>query len=150
MSTPSQDLQRLAPEKLTVTFSRSKILLGLGIAVVLHLVLMAATSVTYVRDTWIDPEGAVRRKAEKLAAMKAGDAKGKRPAPGTATRAEKPATGEAAPPKTDTTAGKTPEEIELAKRKGSRVVQDITAKAKTSDIPKDPDDLGIPIEDIKP
>ena len=150
MAQPSPDLQRLAPEKLTVIFSRSKILLGLGIAVMLHLVLMAATSVTYVRDTWVDPEGAARRKAERLAAKEA-VAKGARAAPATARATEPtPSTAAGTAPATGASAGKTPDELEMDRRKGSAVIKQITDKPKKGEIPKNPDDLGIGIDETNP
>jgi hypothetical protein len=141
------ELKQLVPEKLSVTFSRSRIVHCLLLAIGVHLVLMALTSVGYVRDTWIDPEGAARRKAERLAAKKA-EEEGAAPAPATGAGPGKP--GTAAEPGTAATAGKTPEEIEMAKRKDAPVIKDITAKAKKGEIPKQPDDLGISIEDTNP
>jgi outer membrane biosynthesis protein TonB len=144
-----QELQRLVPENLMVTFSRSRIFHCLLIAIGMHVVLMAATSVTYVRDTWIDPEGAARRKAEKLAAKKA-EQEAAAAVTTQAAPTEKPSTSAQTEPPTSTTAAKTPAEAEMEKRKGAPVIQEITAKAKTSDIPKEPDGLGITIEETNP
>lgn len=149
MPEPSQDFERLVPEKLTVTFSSSRIFHCLLIAIGVHAVLVAATSVTYVRDTWIDPEAAARRRAEKLAARKAeGEAAAALPTPAAPTQT--PSTAEQPAPASSATAAKTPEEIEMEKRKDASVIKAITAKAKTSDIPKEPDGLGITIEETNP
>jgi hypothetical protein len=143
MSDQTPELQRLVPEKLTVTFSTSRIFHCLLIAIAAHLLLMAMTSVGYVRDTWIDPEGAARRKAERLAAKEEEEAGA--PAPTSRGRVASPATADEAKP-----GPRTAEEAEMEKRKDAPVIQEITAKAKTSDIPKDPDDLGISIEETNP
>ena len=126
MSEAPQDLQRLVPGKLTATFSRSRIRHCLLIAVAAHLVLLVATSVVYVRDTWIDPEGAARRKAAKKA------------------------DGEAAAPKSLTGAARTAHEAEMEKRKDAPVIKDIAAKANKDEIPKEPDGLGITIDETNP
>jgi len=144
MTDAPQDLQRLAPEKLTATFSRSRIFPCLLIAVAVHLVLLAATSVVYVRDTWIDPDGAARRKATKLAAKKA-EEEAAAPSP----KATAETAGDAAP-KTGTAAAKTTHETEMDKRKDAPVIKGITAKAKKDEIPKEPDGLGITIDETNP
>jgi len=140
MSQAPQTLQRLVPETLTATFSRSRIVRCLLIAVAVHLVLLAATSVVYVRDAWIDPEGAARRKAAKKAARDAAA-----PSP-KAT----PSTAGAPAPKPTAGAATTTHEAEMEKRKHAPVIQRITAKAKKGEIPKEPDDLGITIEETNP
>ncbi len=150
MAVPPTEFQRLSPDKLTVTFSRSRISRWVLLAIAAHLLLVAATSVTYVRDRWVDPEGAARRKAERLAAAKAGArAPATEAAPGTAADGAKgtpqPTTQTA--PGTGTAAARTPQEQEMEKRKGAPVIQQITEKAKKDDIPREPDDIGISIDE---
>ena len=140
MADAPQDLQRLVPEKLTATFSRSRIFPCLLIAVAVHIVLLVATSVVYVRDTWIDPEGAARRKTAKKAD---GEAAAPNPQP-------KPAAAGEAAPKSRTGAAKTAHEAEMDKRKDAPVIKGITAKAKKDEIPKEPDGLGITIDETNP
>ena len=143
MADPSSDLQRLSPDKLVAGFARTKVFQCLLIAIAAHLVLAAATSVAYVRDRWIDPEGAAKRAADKLAAQRAEEAEATPPR-ALAPMGARPATHAAAKPTT------APDDPEMARRKGSRVVDSITKAAKKDEIPKAPDDLGIPIEDITP
>jgi len=129
------DIDRLSPDKLVIGFSRSKIMLCIGLAIAVHLVLIGATSVGYIRDRWIDPEGAARRKEAQLEAKKAEaarlavlTAKVKAPAP--------------APP-----APKASEEKKAEEKKDTPVVKGITELPKKGEIPKKPDDLGISIDE---
>ena len=147
MADPASDLQRLSPDKLVAGFARTKVFQCLLIAIAAHLVLAAATSVAYVRDRWIDPEGAAKRAAEKLAAQRAEEAEPAAPR-AMAPKGARPATHAAAKP--TTASAKAPDDPEMTRRKGSRVVDNITKAAKKDEIPKAPDDLGIPIEDTTP
>ena len=52
-------------------FSRSHIALCLVVAIGLHVAILAATSMGYIRDTWIDPEGAELRRIAKTEAAEA-------------------------------------------------------------------------------
>ena len=115
----------VSPDTLVLGFSRSKIMLGIGIAIAVHVVLILATSVTYIRDRWIDPEGAAKRKAAAPAVVAA-----------QATEA----------PKTPSTASPTAKSPEEA-RKDTPVMKGITELPKKGEIPKAPDDLGISIKE---
>ena len=131
MADVPQDTDRLSPDKLVLGFSRSKILMGIGIAVAVHVVFLLATSVTYIRDRWIDPEGAAKRKAAQLEARQAEEAKAaaaKRPA-----EAARPAAPDA----------RSPEEA----RRDTPEMKGITELPKKGEIPKAPDDLGISIDE---
>ena len=128
MADVPQDINTLSPDKLVLGFSRSKILMGIGIAVAVHVVFLLATSVTYIRDRWVDPEGAMKRKAAQLEARQAEAAAAKRPA-----EAARPAAPDA----------RSPEEA----RRDTPVMKGITELPKKGEIPKAPDDLGISIDE---
>jgi len=129
MAAEPRQTQRLSPDKLLLDFSKTRILHYVALAVVIHLVLIAATSVGYIRDRWIDPEGATRRKAAQLEARKAAEAK-------------------AAPPKPERAAAPKAEQKAIPEdRKQTPVVKEITELPKKGEIPKEPDDLGISIDE---
>ena len=134
----------MSPQKLLVGFSKDRIIFWITIAVGVHIVLISVLSLGYIRDRWIDPEGAVERKAAALAASEAlkkeaAAAKVVRPvvAPSAATSAVAKATS---------TSTGTPAQI-LEDRKDTPVVKRITEKAQPGEIPVKPDDLGISISD---
>ncbi len=122
-------------------------LFWVGISLVLHVILMVVTSLGFINDTWIDPEGAAQRKADALAAQKAAAAT---TAPATQPTANKPA---AAPVPTVTTAAPAAKdqpksEADLAKeRKDTPVMKKATEVTKPSDIPAAPD-LGFGLDDV--
>lgn len=58
-----QSIEELNPDELVTSFSRSRVTRYVLIALAAHVVVLLLTSITYVRDTWIDPEGAAARKA---------------------------------------------------------------------------------------
>jgi hypothetical protein len=130
------------PDKLLALFARGRIGLWLAVALAAHLVLIGGTSVGYIRDRWIDPDGAVARKAAAdavaaaaAAAKKASAKPVAAPAAGTATNAPS-ATGPG--PSEQTT---------LDERKDTPVVKRISAAAASNELPRVTDDLGISIND---
>jgi hypothetical protein len=131
-----QDVQRLSPDKLMTTFSKSHIALCLIVAVGLHVAVVAATSTKYIHDTWIDPEGAeLRRMAAERAREEAkADEKARRRAAATQRAATRPA-------KTKAAAGDVPE-----RAKDHPVYRATTQKAAPNEIPADPGDLTVPLE----
>lgn len=126
--------ERYDPDKLMTVFVRTRVLRWLGVSVAMHLVLVLLTSFGYIRDRWIDPEGAVVRAARRAAALDAQPAA--------------PATPPAAP---ETVAqGSPPSGTALMEaRKDTPVMQRITETARPEDIPRQPDDLGLSIEDTR-
>jgi len=138
-----QDVDKLSPDKLMLGFTRSKIMLGIGVAVAIHLVLLLATSVTYIRDRWIDPEGAARRKAEQLEARKAKEAEAAAASEKALATTKRPAAPSTKAPGAASPAAPGPDEA----RKNTPVVKGITELPKKGEIPKKPDDLGISIDD---
>jgi len=147
-----QELDRFSPDKLVVGFSRTKIATCILLAVGVHLLLIAATSFGYIRDRWIDPEGAAQRKAAQVATRRAEAdrvAAAERAAAEAAARAAgkmdaRPSTGErAAKPGTQAPAAKGSEAV----RKEAPVVKEITKMPEKGEIPKSPDGLGISIDE---
>ena len=138
MADVPQDINTLSPDKLVLGFSRSKILMGIGIAVAVHVVFLLATSVTYIRDRWVDPEGAMKRKAAQLEARQAEEAKAAA-ASEKAAAAKRPA--EAARPAAPD--ARSPEEA----RRDTPEMKGITELPKKGEIPKAPDGPGISIDE---
>lgn len=65
----SDDVQELQPERILNNFSRFPLATFFVISITFHVVLIFGTSVGYIRDHWIDPEGAkIRAEKEKQAA----------------------------------------------------------------------------------
>ena len=155
-----REVGEVYPEDLLSLFSRGRIVLWMAAAVVIHVVVIGVTSVGYIRDQWIDPEGAKIRKetAEKaVAAEKAAARAAAKPAvtntvagsaatnavSGTVTGAV-PATVKKGAPEA---AGD--EAATLESRRETTVVKRITEATPTNEIPKEPD-LGISLEDTNP
>jgi hypothetical protein len=127
-------------------------LFWVGISLVLHVILMVATSVGFINDTWIDPEGAAQRKAAEAAAQKAAAAPATQPAPvATAPAAGKtagPAVGSTPAASTGATNDKPKSEADLVnERKDAPVVKKATEVTKPSEIPSAPD-LGFGLDDV--
>ena len=135
MPNDPQGIQKHSPDKLLTAFSKTRILQYFLIAVAIHVVAMAATSVGYIRDRWIDPEGAARRKAAQIAAAKT-DVESPRP------KVESPK-ADTPRPEPKAAKAKTPDET----RKDTPVMKEITDLPKKGEIPKTPDDLGISIDE---
>ena len=134
---------RRGPDKLLTTFSKSPFWIWVIMSLVIHLSISAFISYGFIRDNYIDPEGAVARKAAALAAAK--------PEPPAAPKpvAPKPAPPAAVAP---TTVATTPTNLNdrlLEERKNTPVVKRITETAKPDEIPKQPTDLGISLDDTK-
>ena len=132
---------RRGPDKLLTTFSKSPFWIWVIMSLVIHLSISVFISYGYIRDHYLDPEGAVARKAAALAAAKP------EPAP-----APKPVVPTPAPPAPAPTAAATPTNSNdrlLEERKNTPVVQRITETAKPAEIPKQPGDLGISLDDTK-
>ena len=127
------------PDRLIRMFSKSRIALGVAVALVLHIVLFSLGSINYLRDTFIDPEGAAERKKAAAAAANP------EPTP-TAT----PAPTASATPVPSPTAGAKTEEQLLKERSEAPVVKAITETAKPEEIPDLPKNDGMSLEDTNP
>jgi len=147
-------------DRLLAIFAGKRILFWAIVAVAIHAVIITGTSLTYVRDRWIDPEGAAQRKAAIEAEKK---------------RLEKEAAAAAAPAlagltnaaavvsdvdatnatnAADTTTEKTTEpgadsSVIPPDRADTPMVKRITETAKPEEMPTLGNDLGISIEDTR-
>lgn len=130
-----------SPDRLLAGFSKGRIVLWALIAVAVHVVFIGATSVSYLRDR-LDPEGAEARKAAVAAA--ALKEKEKEKAPAKSVMASTNAVPDA---KAGGTVATGNEERLLEERKNTPVVKRISEKAKTNEIPTQPSDIGISIDD---
>ena len=132
----TQDSLNTAPEKLVRGFTSTRIMFWVIVAVAMHIAFAAATSVDYIRDTWIDPEGAAQRKAAADAAAN--------------TEPEQPAAPVTPPAPSETgavSASATGEAALLEQRKDTPIVEAVTELPAEDEIPRHPDDLGISISD---
>ena len=125
----SRSAAQVSPDELLGGFSGGHLLRWFLAAVVIHAVVIGGFSLGTIRD-WIDPEGATARRQAALAAAQPAAPVEATPAP--AAPGDGPAT------ETPPAAVQTP--IEKA----------TTEAAKPEEIPSDPDDLGLSIEDTNP
>lgn len=132
MTEDQNDIENLSPYKLIDNFSKSRLVPCIVLALAVHVAVIGGTSVGYIYDTWIDAKDPAQQGEQE----KQQDAASGRP--------DAPASPEA-PPKAMGTA-EAPEN-QLDKHKHAPVVKKITETAKPEDIPKEPGDLGITIEE---
>lgn len=154
-----------SPRKLLSAFTGGSIVFWIFAAALIHAVFIGSLSVGYIRDTWIDPEGARLRKEAIEAANKERkeleDAKRRRIAKAAASNeaalasaasnaAHNAANSNANASVTNTAAGTDNDMTGIpADRQGAKVIRDITSKASSNEIPKQPD-MGITIEETNP
>jgi len=142
----------VAPEQSLVMFTRGRILFWAAVAVAIHVVVIGVTSLGYIRDHWIDPEGAKVRKEAAVAALAAEKAREKPQPPPAPAASNAPAVAATATNvATATTTNVTPaaeggEASQLEARRNTTVVKRITEAASSNEIPKKPE-LGISLED---
>jgi hypothetical protein len=129
---------KTAPEGLLRGFTAGRFAAWMVVALAIHVVVIGATSMGYVRDRWIDPEGAAERKAA-LEAVKASA----QPAPVPAAPRLPQTTATVAAAK----AAVTNDGTLLAARRNTPIVQAITSTPASNTIPRQPDDIGISIGD---
>jgi hypothetical protein len=140
MPNPFQNVNGPAARKMAAELSSASTLKWVGVAFLVHVVILCATSVGYIRDTWVDPQGAQARRA---AAAKAAEiAAAAKPAdvaqPAAKSDATKPAV---AAPKPDDTAAL------IEKNKDKPVIKNITETAKPGETPKSPTRNGFNFDD---
>jgi hypothetical protein len=141
------DQQVHDPMELLNTFSRSKPIHGLLVAVLMHVLVIAATSVGYLRsklapETAAAPPPAASETSEQGDAAAAADSTptAATPAPAAAVPAPAPAVAApaaAAPTSTDP----------METQKKAKIIQEITELPKEGEIPKEPEALDLSIED---
>ena len=138
------DLQRLSPDGLMTMFSRSHIALCLVIAIGLHVAVIASTSMPYIRDRWIDPEGAALRRIARQRELEKRRAAQRAARRGTATQAS--ATRPATTAKAAASPARRAEQAVPPRARNSRMYKATTQKAAPGEIPKLPEELTVPLE----
>ena len=132
---PRPKLNAVNAKRMVGDLTSGRTLMWVGVALVIHLVLIGATSVGYIRDKWIDPAGAQARHEAQA------NADAKPPMPAT-----QPAAPGAATQRGVVTKDLSEQQI-LEQRKDSKVVRDITEPAKPSEIPKEPSRGGFDLDE---
>ena len=135
---------RRGPDKLLTTFSKPPFLFWLLLSLGVHGGIGLFVSYGYLLDHYIAPEGAAARKAASVAA----ESIAKKPS--AVTAAASAAKRAPAAPRQEpaaTAASTNAADPLLAERKDTPVVKRVTEPAKASEIPKQPGDLGISVED---
>ncbi len=138
----------LSPLRLLERFSQGRLMLWIAVAALVHVVLIGLLSVGYIRDRWIDPEGAAVRKAAAAAAREALKKEASvvsAPSVSAGAAPLEKAGGSAVTTGAGTGSGST-EQI-LDARKDTPVVKRITEAATREEIPSQPDDLDLSIGD---
>ncbi len=62
------NLERLSPNDLVSGFTRSPVVVFMFAAIAFHVVVIGMSSVSYITDQWIDPEGAQATSADEATA----------------------------------------------------------------------------------
>ncbi len=161
MDKQDREQEAVSPRKLLTAFSGGHIFFWIVAAMLIHTVVIGGLSLTYIRDRWIDPEGARIRKEEaekakktdaEIAAMKLRREQARRaatnqpPDGASATNAVSGSSTNA--PAGGTNAAVTVEGVGAVPpdRAGAAVFKRITAVATSNEIPAEAG-LGISIEE---
>jgi hypothetical protein len=135
-----------SPEKLLAPFAKGRIVQWMVVAVILHAILIGGTSLDFIRDVWINHMSLEEHKAKVQAALDAA-----KPPPKVVKTPAKPAVPAPAPnaaaPVVAPTVAATAAPAAPSDRSNTPIVKKITATATTNEIPKNPDDLDININD---
>ncbi len=134
------------PDKNLQTFSRTNLLLWLLVAVLIHVFIIGSTSVGYVYDTVFAPDKEQKEKGEK-------EAEDRKKASGEESADKEKATDEGDGKEAQTestdeeTAADTEHERKMKERAESDVVKQTKETASPEDVPNEPGDLGLDIDD---
>jgi len=126
---------RQDPDKLMKLFSTTPVLRWIVVSVLAHILIIGLTSPGYILDHWIDPDGADARAARRAAVQAEQEETAPSPAETPEADAAAPAAGTAAGPQ--------------VQRDAAPVVRRITETPAAQDIPREPDDLGLSLEDTR-
>lgn len=139
MKQTNDPTQEPKPENLLHGFSQTRLGFWIIVALVVHVVLLAGTSIPYLYDTWIDPQGAEERRAasqeqevEETEAVRQAIEQG-------AEGREEEAAVDPDPV--------VPEPEETPADELTPVERRVQETADPAEIPRDPDDLGISLEE---
>jgi hypothetical protein len=141
------EVEKVSPEKLLAGFARGRIALWVAVAVVAHVLLIGGTSTGYIRDRWVDPEGAQVRKAKAQEIVAAAKKAAAKAAAAAAPKTKPVAAAASATNTAPVAAASTNEPVAGRSVQDTPVMQRITATATTNELPKPGDDLGISIRD---
>jgi hypothetical protein len=143
--------ERFAPDKLLYGFTRTPFLKYLLLAVVVHVLLTAATSVPYALDRIYPERVEAREKARKERERQEAEAKRPKTPATSQSSTNEAATNVASSAGSAAPAGAPTSEAELLKaHSNAPVVKQITEMPKPGEIPHAPDDLGISIDQTNP
>ena len=136
MANALKNLNSQTAQKMVKDMSNRDTVMWVLAAAVVHLVLIGATSVPYMRDHWFDPAGAAaREKAAELAEATAAT----QPAQAVASIDTKPVAKPADPIAED--------KAMLEQKKNNPEVKKVTETAKPNEIPKSPTHEGFHLDD---
>jgi hypothetical protein len=134
---PRPKLNAVNAKRMVGDLTSGRTLMWVGVALVIHLVLIGATSVGYIRDKWIDPAGAQARRDAENAGKAGANAVSPATQPTNASPTSRPTA----------VSSDAAEQRLLEQRKDSKVVKDITEPAKPSEIPKEPSRSGFDLDE---
>lgn len=133
-----QNIEDFSPYTLLRNFSKNRVIPGVFLAVILHVAVIGGLSYQFIYTTWIDPS------SNAPGDEGTNDAAADRPDTDGATGEENPSAAAAATEDGGKPAGTEPaDDTNL----DAPVVREITDKANPDEIPKDPDNFGISIDD---
>jgi hypothetical protein len=133
-----QNVEDFSPYTLLRNFSKNRVLPCVFVAVILHVAVIGGLSYQFIYTTWIDPSSkAPGYEGTNEATADPSETDG-------VAGKENPSAAAAATKDGDKPAGTEPSDDTNL---DAPVVREITDKAKPDEIPKDPDDFGISIDD---
>lgn len=138
MSETPNDVENLSPYRLLSNFSKNRVVPCIVLALVIHLLVIGASSANYIYHTWIDPAA---KPEDSAKAEQAGESPDRQP------EAKTPDAEEAAKAAGADKAGDPSKSPATAEGQDAPVVQRITETPKPGETPADPDDIGISLED---
>ena len=139
---PEQDIETIAPQKLLGNFTRNRVLKCIGIAVAVHITVIIVTSPRYIYES-INPEAKARRvMREKAEREKSKDEAIARPSPRETVEKNK---------QPESTPGDTgePSPDSMEARKQTETFRETTEVADPDDVPRQPEDIGISLDDTE-
>jgi len=139
------DIENIAPQKLLGNFTQNRALKCLGIAAAIHLVILCGSSPRYIYES-INPEAKKARLArEDASKLKDINEKIDRESPSAKLAREK---REAEKSEGDS-ASSDGEGDTMEKRKQTEAYKETVEKAAEDEIPEEPDDIGLSLEDTE-
>lgn len=139
------DIENFAPQKLLGNFTRNRILKCLGIAAAIHVVILAGTSPRYIYES-INPEAKkARLQREDAAKLKGMNEIIDRESPAAKAAREKREAEKAA----DGTSTDDGDKDSMANRKNTETYKETVEQADPDEIPEDPGDIGLSLEDTE-